>query len=402
MIDQSKTKATPKIRWLLCTLLFLAFFVPVTLQADTWIVFDCNRPNPNVNKSTYWDIWKLDPDGDGGSSDDSLFGIALTNEPSNEWDPTYSVNDNFGSKEGAVVFVSDKNGQPHLYKMSIDGGYWHQLTDGHYANVDPCYSFDGTKVAYTSNQNDNWEIYIMDSDGYGIPERITHSFSDNRSPCFSKDGSKVYFISNRDTDNSTVYGDWEIYCADLVEDTIGPSVLAGNGDPLLLQSTEHEPCCSPTNPNIIVFASGTPTPTFEGSNEVDRINFELFSYYFNTNDTNHLTESWNEYGELWNSSMPCFSPNGQHIAWSADNWTNTGWLGAYEDRPFSTSYWKPNITQGASHQIWIRATSDSKENHINWFPPSYWGWSGSGPGHGFWNGGHMRHKHYNPSWDEQP
>lgn len=108
--------------------------------------------------------------------------------------------------------------------------------------------------------------------------------------------------------------------------------------------------------------------------------------------------------EMWNSSMPCFSPDGERIAWSADNWTGTGWLGDYSTRPYDDaipteniydSYWKPlGLEQGSSHNIWIM---DKDEDHHYWFPASYWGWD-----NGLTIYKHHHHKNYNPSWDEQP
>jgi len=407
MIGYPKTSTAIR-RGLLCAFLILALFIPATLEAaegDTWIVFDCNRSGA----SGYWDIWKLDPDGDGSQWNDSLFGTALTKDPANEWDPTYSKEDKRGTKQGAVVFVSDKDGYPHLYKISIDGeSYWWHLASGPgdpWADVDPCYSFDGKKIAFASNRTGNWEIYTMTSDGQDVT-RITQSFSDNRSPCFSKDGSKIYFIGNRDTG---AIGDWEIYVVNSSGGTPSKAIVNSSGQPLLLDYTEHDPCCSPTDPNIIVFTTNVATPTYgEHLSEVDRINFELFSYNFVTKDTNRLTDSWNEYWsskdskwvpQLWNSSMPCFSPDGERIAWSADNWTGLTWQpDNYPDGPYNPSYWKPNGGQGSVHQIWTRRL-DQPDHHY-WFPPSYWGYlEGEGPWP--WPPGHQHHKHYNPSWDEQ-
>ncbi|MBN2380742.1 PD40 domain-containing protein [candidate division WOR-3 bacterium] len=393
-------------------LLLLLFAVPVALVAaegDTWIVFDCNRPNPNTTERTYWDIWKLDPDGDGSQSSDSLFGVPLTDDPANEWDPTYSAEDQ------AVVFVSDVDGWPHLWKVSIDGGYPQGLfLYGQYCTVDPCYSFDGTKIAYASNETGNWDIFMIDADGSN-KKRITTNPGDDRSPCFSTDGSKIYFISNRDVPaGGWTQGDWEIYVVDTTgAGTATKAIVDAQSQPLLMDYTEHDPCCSPTDPDIIIFATNVATPTYTDPGliaEADRINFELFSYNFITRDTNRLTLSWNEYpgssgpvAQMWNSSMPCFSPDGQRIAWACDNWTSVSWQPLnFPNGPYDPSYWKPDDRgQGSSHQIWVRATNHSPDDHEYWFASSFWGWDTTHDriGSGDWEGGHQHHKHYNPSWD---
>jgi len=78
MNSRSSGKAGAGI--LITTFLLCAFAITLrAAEGDTWIVFECNRPNPNVQgEKTYWDIWKLDPDGDGSQSNDSLFGVPFT------------------------------------------------------------------------------------------------------------------------------------------------------------------------------------------------------------------------------------------------------------------------------------------------------------------------------------
>lgn len=414
MFDSYTHRRARKARGAFLCVLAMLLALPVIGTADegdTWIVFDCKRPDPEADEYTYWDIWKLDPEGDGQPDQyDGLYGDPLTTDPANEWDPTYSVED----RGGSVVFVSDRDGWPRLYRVSINGGAWTPLTSAGYAAVDPCYSFDGDLLAYTSNETGSWQIHVMNLNT-GSVKRITHS-ADNRSPCFSHNGDKVYFISNRDAGAT---GDWEIYVVNTSGGTATKAILDGNDQPLLLDYTEHDPCCSPTDPNIIVFATNVSTPAYTDPGivtEGNRINFELFSYSFDTKDTTRLTESWNEYiGEdengnpvnvpqLWNSSMPCFSPDGNHIAWSADNWTRQGWQGNLpENRPYSNSFWKPDFDQGSCHQIWTCELDHINNDHY-YFPPSFWGWSGSAPeGVGYGDHkGHQHHKHYNPSWDEQP
>ncbi|MBD3286206.1 hypothetical protein GF359_06695 [candidate division WOR-3 bacterium] len=383
-------------RGLLLLVLFAAPAALAAAEGDTWIVFECNRPNPESDERTYWDIWKLDPDAndwDQTGADCDLFGDPLTTDPANEWDPTYSA------VNQSVVFVSDKDGWPHLWKVSIDGGYWEGFLFGQYSTVDPCYSFDGTKIAYASNQNGNWDIFVMDTSGYDKTQITTNS-GDDRSPCFSTDGTKIYFISNRDAGQ---IGDWEIYVVNAGGGTASKAIVNSSGQALLLNYTEHDPCCSPTDDDIIVFATNKATPTY--TEQVDRINFELWEYSISGKNITRLTESWNdaESKQMWNSSMPCFSPDGERIAWSADNWTSVSWQKHIQGRPpYDPSYWKPDDRgQGSSHQIWTRELNQT--DHCYWFSPSTWGYSGGEyPGRGYWEGGHQHHKHYNPSWDEQP
>ena len=68
---------------------------------------------------------------------------------------------------------------------------------------EPAYSPDGTKIAFVSTRDGNWEVYTMNIDGTG-QTRLTFNTGLDESPAYSPDGSKITFASNRD-------GNFEIY-----------------------------------------------------------------------------------------------------------------------------------------------------------------------------------------------
>ena len=49
--------------------------------------------------------------------------------------------------------------------MSSDGTNKVQLTNNETDDVNPYWSPDGSKIAFQSYRDDNWEIYIMNADG---------------------------------------------------------------------------------------------------------------------------------------------------------------------------------------------------------------------------------------------
>ena len=61
----------------------------------------------------------------------------------------------------------------------------------------PAWSPDGTKIAFTSNRDGNYEIYTMNADGTGQTS-LTNNAAYDFDPAWSPDGTKIAFTSDRD------------------------------------------------------------------------------------------------------------------------------------------------------------------------------------------------------------
>jgi TolB protein len=87
--------------------------------------------------------------------------------------------------------------------MKSDGSDVRRLTDHPKMDYWPAWSPDGKRIAFTSNRDGNYEIYVVQADGSGPRNVSKHPASDNYAT-WSPDGARLAFISNRG-------GTYEIY-----------------------------------------------------------------------------------------------------------------------------------------------------------------------------------------------
>src|SRR5207247_6229282 len=68
---------------------------------------------------------------------------------------------------GKIAFVSDRDGNFEIYVMNADGTGQTRLTNDTHDDVNPAFSPDGTKIAFVSDRafNTDPEIWIMNADG---------------------------------------------------------------------------------------------------------------------------------------------------------------------------------------------------------------------------------------------
>ena len=102
-----------------------------------------------------------------------------------------------------IAFQSNRDGNWEIYVMNADGSGVTNLTNNSDHDVAPAWSPDGKRIAFRSDRDGNWEIYVMNADGSGVT-RLTNDSARDSSPAWSPDGRRIAFRSDRD-------GNWEIY-----------------------------------------------------------------------------------------------------------------------------------------------------------------------------------------------
>jgi hypothetical protein len=114
----------------------------------------------------------------------------------------------------SLLFASYRNGEREVYVMDLiafaqgaEDEAMVNLSRHTAADWQPAWSPDGTRVAFSSYRDGNWEIYAVRADGKDMV-RLTNDPATDFSPSWSPDGTRLLFMSRR-------RGDADLFVLDL-------------------------------------------------------------------------------------------------------------------------------------------------------------------------------------------
>ena len=137
-----------------------------------------------------------------------------------------------GETTGKIAFVSDRDGDPEIYVMDMDGSNQTQITKNGASDEQPRWSKDRKWLAYVSEESGDREINRVGlSKKEDLFDRLTNSPGADEMHRWSPDGERLAFVSNRD-------GQPEIYLMDangsnftrITRDAIKPQLSAWSPD----------------------------------------------------------------------------------------------------------------------------------------------------------------------------
>jgi tol-pal system beta propeller repeat protein TolB len=195
-----------------------------------------------------------------------------------------------GQGTGHIVFVSGSNSDYgkdiEINIMNEDGTGLKRLTFNSVRDLYPTLSPDGSEVAFQSEREGEFEIYVMNTEGHDVRQLTFASSGRAMYPSWSPDGERIAFMSKT-----------EIYVINV--DGTGQSQITNNAD-----HSYSFPRWSPDGERI-AFVSDL-------GGEVDReTNSEIFVMNVNGTGLKRLTYSYSY------DASPSWSPDGSSIAFVA-------------------------------------------------------------------------------------
>jgi TolB protein len=134
--------------------------------------------------------------------------LPLTRITGGPWD---NITPSLSPDGTRLAFSSNRNGYWNLYILELNNGKISQLTDSFDYDGAPSWSPDGRWIAfesYSREDGDGLDIFILSTEGEQEPIRLTDNPAANFSPAWSPLGRQIAFISHRT-------GEPEVWIAEL-------------------------------------------------------------------------------------------------------------------------------------------------------------------------------------------
>ena len=117
------------------------------------------------------------------------------------------VNPTDDAPTGALTFLTTRDGNFEIYKMTADGKNAENLTNNKAVDFWSSWSPDAEHIIFYSNRDGNNEIYRMNEDGTNLVNLSNHP-SHEYLPTWSPDGKKIVYNAYVGPGSDTELGLW--------------------------------------------------------------------------------------------------------------------------------------------------------------------------------------------------
>jgi Tol biopolymer transport system component len=98
---------------------------------------------------------------------------------------------------GQIAFSGFHDSQADIYTINLDGSECQRVTSLPGYELYPAWSPDGSKIAFSYNDNGNWSLYIANADGTGLTQLFQSNGTLAEAPDWSPDGKQIAFAGDR-------------------------------------------------------------------------------------------------------------------------------------------------------------------------------------------------------------
>lgn len=209
-----------------------------------------------------------------------------------------------------------------LYTKSINGAVVTRLTDDPAQDVMPSISPDGSTIAFATDRNGSWDIFLMPAEG-GNKIQITNESAHDLHPTWSPDGTKLAFCRlGQQT------GRWEIWVTDVASDHGAQFIGFG-----------LFPEWSPVAASGI---DGADKILFQRSRERGDRAFSVWTIDYQPNPGTAGRETEIASGADQALINPTWSPDGQFVCFAAVPYSQS-WTNSTTARPDMSTIWMVSV-----------------------------------------------------------
>jgi TolB protein len=188
--------------------------------------------------------------------------------------------------EEVVIFSYEEDGYAHLFAYIPEKMPLTRISAGDWDDITPSPSPDGERIAFASNRNGFWDLYLLEL-GSGNVTQLTNTPQYEGAPTWSPDGSFIAFESYENENLNIV---------------VGPATDPLSNPILLTTSSasDNSPVWAPDGRHIAFISDG----------EVVLANLDR------TDDSRFQNLS---HTQLASESHPVWSPDGKKLAWASSS-----------------------------------------------------------------------------------